>query len=202
MRQNLGLHVPQDSLSKVTKGLRKILDSRRFNHCLRVQKTAVALAKHYNVDERKASTAGLLHDCAKAMSRDELVTKAKAIGKKINCVEMFEPKLLHAIVSAYLAEHEFGIKDKETLSAIAKHTLGGICLSRLEEIIYIADHIEEDRDYDGVSEIRQLAFSDIDSAIIRIAISMIKHLLDNGLPVEETVVKMMNYYMFKDKKNG
>jgi nicotinate-nucleotide adenylyltransferase len=37
----------------------------------------------------------------------------------------------------------------------------------MEKIMYMADYIEPTRDFEGVEELRNLAFADIDSAIIK-----------------------------------
>ena len=37
----------------------------------------------------------------------------------------------------------------------------------LEKIIYLADYIEPNRDFDGVEEMRRLAYEDIDAALER-----------------------------------
>ena len=55
------------------------------------------------------------------------------------------PALIHAKLGAYLAENEYGIKDREVLDAITYHTTGRPEMTMLEKILYIADYIEPNR---------------------------------------------------------
>lgn len=40
-------------------------------------------------------------------------------------------------------------------------------MEMLEKIIYIADYMEPNRDFDGVDELRRLAYTDLDMAVIK-----------------------------------
>jgi len=53
--------------------LQNSLDSTRYEHTLGVMYTAGSLAMAYGQDIRQAMLAGLLHDCAKCISLDEMV---------------------------------------------------------------------------------------------------------------------------------
>lgn len=124
------------------------LDEERLLHSLGCAQCAVELAQKYNVDEKRAYVAGLLHDCAKCLDKEKLVEIAQNIeGLKED--ELSNIKVIHAPVSAYLAETEFGIKDKEILSSIRWHTIGKLHMSLFEKIIFLADKIEPNtRDLD------------------------------------------------------
>ncbi len=177
--------------------LREYLDQERFEHSLRVEKTAVKMARKHGVSVKKASLAALLHDCARKYSRQELLTQAKRFNLKIEAVSRFEPKLLHADLSALLAKRDFGITSAEILGAIKKHTTGTPGMTGLEKIIYLADHIEEERKFPGVDRIRRLAAKDLNRAIIESTSNMLKYLLDKGLPVHPGTVKTRNYYLLE-----
>ena len=57
--------------------LKKRLKPQRYAHCLGVADTAKELAKIYGADEDAAYLAGILHDCAKNYTTDELYQKAE-----------------------------------------------------------------------------------------------------------------------------
>ena len=62
-----------------------------------------------------------------------------------------------------MAEKDFGIKDPDILNAIRYHTTGRPEMSRLEQIIFIADYIEPRRDKaKNLKALRQAAFRDLD----------------------------------------
>ena len=51
-------------------------------------------------------------------------------------------------------------------------------MGTLEKIIFIADYIEVNRDFDGVETLRQLAATDLDRAVLAGYDSTISHLLE------------------------
>ena len=177
--------------------LKEVLSQDRFEHSLRVEKTALALARKYRVNLKKASLAALLHDYARQYGRPELVKQAKRHGLPVDPISQFEPKLLHAELSAILAKRDFGIKAADILRAIARHTLGAPKMSKLEKVVYLADHIEEGRDFAGVDKIRKLAFTDMDRAILESTATMLQHLLAERLPIHPETIRTRNYYLLK-----
>lgn len=178
--------------------LKKWLPKDRYDHSVRVEKTAVTLAEHFGVDIKKASTAALLHDCGRYAGGKELLAEAKKHGLKISKIELFQPKLVHARLGAVIAKKIFKVKDKDILSAISKHTVGSENMTMLEKIIYISDHIESGRRHEGVDKARKLAYSNIDSAIVESTGSMIIALAKKRLPICEQTVKTRNYYLGLD----
>ncbi|MFC1495837.1 bis(5'-nucleosyl)-tetraphosphatase (symmetrical) YqeK [Candidatus Margulisiibacteriota bacterium] len=176
-----------------------LLPKDRFRHSKRVAKLAENLAKHYRVDIFKAKTAALLHDCSRFLIPGQMLTKARALGYKIGKIEEFEPKLLHADLSAYYAKKKFGIKDKGILRAIRSHTVGSARMSLLDKVVYLADHIEENRNFKGVAEVKRKAYKDIDQAVIGSLGIMINHLTKIGHPLHQLTIKSRNNLILKRK---
>ncbi len=56
-------------IEKIQQKLKEKQKSSRFSHTLGVQYTCACLAMRYDVDIEDAEVAGLLHDCAKQLSR-------------------------------------------------------------------------------------------------------------------------------------
>ena len=183
--------------SEIVNQLKAALDAERFEHSLRVEKTALALGKKWGVSREKIIPAALLHDCARRYDRRRLLKEAGKIGLEIDPIRRFEPKLFHAEISAYLAEKEFGIRSKAVLQAIRRHTVGAAGMSKLDKVIYLADHIEEGRDFAGVKKIRALAFKDLDRAVLLSTGNMIRYLVDFGLPIYPGTVETRNYFALK-----
>jgi predicted HD superfamily hydrolase involved in NAD metabolism len=184
-----------DQRARIIEQLEQELDRPRFKHTLGVEKTALALAKKFKVSQKKASLAALLHDCARKYDRPGLLKQARKFKIKIDAVSRQEPKLLHAELSARMARRDFGIKDPEVLSAIRNHTLGQPGMSRLDQVIFLADHIEEGRDFAGVRRLRRLAAKDLDQAMVASTAHTIKYLLERKLPIHPASLKTRNYYL-------
>jgi len=184
-------------LDKIRKDLRRLLDKERFKHSLSVEKTARMLAGIYGADEERAALAGLLHDCAKYMSGRELLSKAKSRGLKFHSSFERQPHLLHGPVSAFIARERFKVLDKGILAAIRNHTSGRPGMTRLEEIIYLADHIEPGRDYKNIGNIRRWAKKDINRTIALVAGEMLKYLLSRNKEIYPGTLTTRNYYLKK-----
>ena len=127
--------------TEILKWLKDNLNEERYFHTLGTAQCAKELAAKYDLDCEKAYLAGLLHDCAKCFSNEKLLDIIHQNLDVEEC-EMLNYKTLHAPVSAYIAEKEFNVKDKEILSAIRWHTLGKLDMSDFDKIIFLADKIE------------------------------------------------------------
>ena len=181
----------------IIRKLKTLLGPSRFGHSLRVRKKILHLSKFHKIDIKKASVAGLLHDVSRYMDSAGLLKFAEKIKLKIDPLSRLEPKLLHAPISAYIAEKEFGIKDKQILQAISSHTLGRKNMTDLEKIVYVADHTEEARSHAGAAQARKLAEKDLDEAVVAISTTMIKYLLGKDLPVHPRTLEVRDHYLLK-----
>jgi len=173
--------------------VRELLLPERFLHSQGVADTAEELAEHYGADTEKAKMAGILHDCAKGISKESAVEVFKKFGLVIDDITLNNSKLLHGPVGACMAQYEMGIVDTEILDAIWFHTTGKSNMNFLTKIIYIADFIEPNRKFEGVEELRKLAYDDIDYAIIAaIGLTIRKVIKMNGL-IHPDSVHARNY---------
>ena len=174
--------------------LKDNLDDERYEHSIGVAECAVLLAKKYGLNEKKAYVAGLLHDCAKCFST------GKMLRMVCECVSVDESekqnyKTLHAPVSAYVAEHDFGVTDKEILSAIRWHTVGKLKMSNFEKIIFVADKIEErTREPEIANPIRECLNEEngLTKALLQCYKQTIKSLVDRNLKICTLTIDIYN----------
>ncbi len=172
-----------------------MLDKERYQHTLGVAYTAADLAMRYRLDPERLFTAGLLHDCAKNIPNEEKYELCKKYKIKLNEVEKRAPYLLHSKLGAYIAEHDFGIDDEEILNAIRYHTTGRPDMSLTEKIIYIADYIEINRkEAPDLTDVREMAFTDIDSAIRKVLSDTLKYLSEGDRLVDPTTKETYDFY--------
>jgi len=183
--------------------IKENLSPKRVEHSLNVAQLASDLAKNYGLDPKKAEIAGLLHDCAKEIPYPLLLGKAEQFGLEFDDIEKKSPELLHSIIGAEVAFEEFGIKDPEILSAIAKHTTGSKEMSPLDQIIYIADYLDPLRDYQNVELIKHLAFKDLDLAVTEISKEVLNFLTKREILIHPKTVECWNFHLEKGKgKHG
>lgn len=142
----------------------ELLKENRVNHVLGCAETAVRLARLWGADEHDAYRAGMLHDVTKALDGDLQWTLCVKLGIAVSDFSRENPKTLHAITGAHVAELVFG-ENPAVFAAIYSHTTGCAGMDTLQKIIYIADYIEPNRDFEGVEELRRLAVTDLDKAV-------------------------------------
>lgn len=68
-------------------------------------------------------------------------------------------------------------------------------MSRLEKIVFLADHIEEGRDYPEVARMRQLAFRDLEAAIVATADATLQYLIKRRVPIDPATIATRNSYL-------
>lgn len=171
--------------------VREQLTDRRYRHTIGVMDTAIALAKKYQADEKKAELAAIFHDYAKFRPVEEMKRIIIEQGMPSELLR-FNSELWHAPVGAYLAQKEAGIDDEEILEAIRYHTSGRIGMSLLEKVIYLADYIEPGRQFPGVEEVREMALESLDKALIKSIQNTILFLMKKGQPVFPATIYTYN----------
>ncbi|SJZ93369.1 bis(5'-nucleosyl)-tetraphosphatase (symmetrical) YqeK [Selenihalanaerobacter shriftii] len=182
---------------EMLKLLKQMISEDRLNHSLGVRDTAIELAKIYEIDLKKARIAGLLHDCAKGLSNNNLLKKAEKFGIVIDGVTIIVPPLLHGPVGAEFAKRKFKINDEEILNAIRIHTLGSEEMTSLEKIIFLADYIEPNRKCSGLDKLRKIARSNLDLAVRKACDRTLKFHLDNHDVIHPQTLATRNAFLRK-----
>lgn len=185
------------SIEEIKLYLKTNLKEKRYYHILGVADTAKKLAKLNGVSEDKAEIAGLAHDVAKNLSKERMQEIIKENNIILSEVEKNNSDLWHSIIGPIVAKDKLMIDDEEVLSAMRWHTTGKENMSTLEKILYIADMIEPSRDFDGVEEIRQLTFKDLDKGVFLGLTHSIKFLLTKDLLIDINTIKARNYFLLK-----
>lgn len=164
-----------------------MLKRRRVPHVLGTEETAAKLALRWGSDEEEARRAALLHDCTKKWDREQHLAFCRQYGIELDREERQEEKLLHAVTGAAVARREFGASP-QVESAIRWHTTGRANMSTLEKIIYLADYIEPTRDFCDLTELRALAFEDLDRAVLLGLTMAVRDLKKRGMAVHSNSV--------------
>ena len=179
--------------------VKEMLKPERFNHSVGVMETAEKLAVHYGVDAKKARIAGILHDCAKNIPKNEAVEICKREGVSLKDICYVEKGLIHAYLGAHFAKTVFGVDDEEILDAIYYHTTGCPDMKPLTKIIYLADMIEPGRKIAGIEPLREAAFKDIDDALMRAFDSTIRHVINKGGIIDCDTISARNFLVVHQK---
>lgn len=176
------------------------IGEKRYSHSLRVVETALKLGEIYNEDKENIKVAAKLHDCGKIRDKTQLLKMSNDFDIILDEYMKQNLELIHGYLGAKIAEKRYKVKNKEILNAIKYHTTGREDMTLLEKIIYIADYIEPGRNFDGVEEIRQMAFKDIDKSIIMAMDKTIKFLIDNKNLIHRRTIEARNYLIIKERE--
>lgn len=166
--------------AEYTAHLKERLTEKRFIHSLNVAESSKELARLYGYDEAIAYTAGLIHDCCKDTPAGLQLSYMLENGAELTEIEISTAKLYHAMSGSIYVKKEFGIDNEDVINAVRYHTTGRAGMSLLEKIVFIADFISAERDYDGVEIMREKAKRSLDEAIVEGLGFTIKDLIDRG----------------------
>ena len=164
----------------------------RVPHVLGTEETAAKLAVRWGADEDSARRAALLHDCTKRFSRELHQVICRQYKVELDELERKEDKLLHAPTGAALAGAMFGVS-ADVADAIRWHTTGKADMTLLEKIIYLADYIEPTRTFCDLTELRRLAFEDLDRALLLGFTMAVEDLGKKGMAVHPNSVYARDY---------
>jgi len=193
------------SMKELEKLLAEQQSDKRYRHTLGVKHMSGALAMCYQENLEHALLAGLLHDCAKTFTAEELLVKAREYQLPISATEEKNPFLLHGKVGAYITEHAYHITEPDILNAITYHTTGRPGMSMLEKIVFVADYIEPSRKLiHGLAEIRSIVFKDLDYAVYLTLKNTVEYLEsqfeeDN---IDDMTAKTYEYYKALHKEKN
>ena len=193
-----GLYLNED----IREYIQRNYSEKRKEHTLRVEAIAVKLGQAFGGDINKIRTAALFHDLCRGMEINKLNQYVQDFGLANKYLD--NPNLAHAKIGAIFMTKDFGINDQDIINAVSYHTTGRKGMSLLEKIIYLADAIEPGRDYPGVDELREIAFKDLNQAILVSLEQSISFVKEKGYDLENDTIEARNdiFEKIKEDMNG
>jgi predicted HD superfamily hydrolase involved in NAD metabolism len=146
------------------------------------------------LDREQVELAAWGHDIARALSRRELLARARGFGLEVSPVEEEAPILLHGPVGAEILRQEHGIDDPEVLAAARFHSTGRAGMSLVEKVIFVADKIEPGKVQakPALARVRELADRDLDAAILEYLDQMVMVTSEEGWPLHPYAIAARN----------
>lgn len=193
------------NLEQIDWQLKKILSKERYQHSRQVSSLAEKISDYYHIPSEKAKLLGLIHDCAKDYSQEELKGLMKKYHIYLDEVEEHIPGIWHAYVGAEIARNQFKVNDPEMLDAIRYHSTASGKLGLLGKIIYIADKIEPGRQLEHVDRARILVWQDIDSAMLELLNQEVNLLISKNLVIHPVTIQARNEILIRtniEENNG
>ncbi len=199
--------ITEEILATVRRELLSEIGDYRFRHTLGVERAATTLGELCLPSAVSAlRLAALLHDATKEWSYEKQVAYLQENGIALSPSDMASPKILHAKSAAIFAKKRYpAYVNEAVLRAIAFHTTGNPQMTLFDEIIFLADLVEEGRTYPLSLEVRQFLFSALEKehspekhafclrqAMLLALRGTIAHLLEEACPIAEDTLATYN----------
>lgn len=151
----------RDDIEQIKPEIKKRLSEKRFIHSVSVSKVAMQLAQLCAPDlVIEAGLAGILHDITKELSLSEQMELIRNCAILLDDEDLETESIIHSFTAPAVIKRDFPkFATAEILSAVYKHTVGAADMSLLDEIIFVADFIEENRRYPVCVELRERVLS-------------------------------------------
>ena len=163
-----------------------VLSKKRFTHTLGVECAARELGEYclpVSVSELRA--AALLHDIAKELPSEELRAIMHRSGINFTDEDYKYEPLYHAFAAPSVIKERFSeFATDNVLSAVFYHTSAGVDMTLFDEIIFIADFIEESREYEACRKARQNLLS---------ALKRAKNINDKVFALHSSVLDVIDF---------
>ena len=178
------------------------LKESRYMHSLGVEEMAVRLARLHGADSEKAAFAGRYHDLAKNFDEETMDAYIRKYGLPEYLIG--NNALAHSKVGAAILENEFGVTDKEILDSVRYHTTARKDMTLLDEVIFVADVVEDNRTYSDLEYYQDLAYRDLDRACLEILEYTIGSLTAKGRVIDKDTLEARDWVLqkIKETENG
>lgn len=148
-----------------------------------------------HVSKEDVYTAAFYHDCTK---NEEQISLLKEYGVEPTDDLLRSPAVMHAFTGAEKLKREG--KNESVVNAVRYHTTGRPNMTEIEKIIFIADYIEENREYESCKSARkeylqsEKTNKSIDKLVYGILKNTIDHLKEKKVYIHPLTIEAVEYY--------
>lgn len=192
--------LPYD-MKQLEKLAEKTLSEKRFYHTRCVAERAARLATLYGCDVQKAETAGWLHDICKELPREAQLQWLTKYGIILDSIQKGQPKTWHGMAACGFMKLELGILDPEILHAVRYHTTACGNMTKLDEVVYLADLTGIDRRYPDADKMRALAEQGLRPAMKEAMRFAVGDLVERSLGISPDTYEAYNFYVNYSKES-
>jgi nicotinate-nucleotide adenylyltransferase len=163
----------------------------RYLHTAHTVIAGDRIARAIGADREKTFIACALHDCAKYVGESDF---AKYGFKK---PPDMSGKVTHAFLGEYVARIDFGIEDAQILEAIRCHTTAAPDMGLLAKIVFVADLIEETRDFADLKYLQNEVKKDFEKGFLECLKRQFVHLhnIKERKDIDKHTIEAYEYYI-------
>ncbi len=133
------------------------MSPKRFRHTLAVEEMVARLCSLFCPENTlKMRAAALLHDLTKELDAKEQVALCQGFGLSVTKADLLSPKTFHARTAAEVIKVEYpAFADPMVVDAVRWHTTGRAGMTLTEQLLYLADYIDESRTFHSCVVLRR-----------------------------------------------
>lgn len=159
----------ESMLAALREDVRRFMSEKRYRHTLGVERAVAKMLPYFEseIDPFYLSAAALLHDITKELSETEQREIVAKMEMKLSKSQQNSPAILHSYTAEDRIRKEFSFfaKSDALIRAIRAHTTGEADMSLFDKLLFVADYIEEGREYPKCVCARELLFSMLRSGV-------------------------------------
>ncbi len=173
------------------------------DHLLRTRRLARELAERHGVNPDSCELGAACHDLARHMTPKALLREAERLDIPIGPIEQRVPIMLHGPVAARWLERDGEISSSRVIEAVRCHTTGKAKMSKVSKVVFLADKLEPYKVMrrPDLAEVLQLAYVDIDMALLEFLNRHIIRRVERGDLVHPATLKLRNKLKMKLPEN-
>ena len=199
-----------EELLELENTIKNVMSSYRYIHTIGVRDAAKKIARYcYEGDISELVAAALLHDISKEYSVEKQLDIMQKMNINLTDSDFMSKQIFHAFTAPYVIKNEYKIFSTENiLSAVLNHTTGNPNMSLFDEIIFIADYVEDNRKHLNCVNVREKLYGAFNSsrdreecvahlhkATMSVLELTIIDLLKNGKCLNERTVSTRNAFL-------
>ena len=171
-------HITPAMLDDLRTSIQKSMSPKRYTHTCAVETMVARLCElfcpEYALELRAAA---LLHDITKEESLEKQLQLCREFDIIVQSGDVLAPKTFHAKTAAALIERDYGAFATDTVvNAVRWHTTGHADMTLSEQLLYLADYIDDSRMFPDCVRLRNY-FWRVDPATMNKEVRLI-HLYD------------------------
>ena len=187
-------------IEKIKANVKSHLDEKRYAHVERVAKCAKRLAKIHGENEQDVEVSAYLHDIAKFFELSRMLDLVKGKYPEVRDEMSHSTAVLHGFAGAEFVKNNYdiyGVDNEDILDGVRYHTIGSGNMSTLAKIVYLADAIEDGRNWEGVEKARKLAEENLDEAIKYEIDTKLEYLISKDNIIHPNIILLRNSLIYK-----
>ena len=205
------------TLTSLRERVRPYMSERRLNHTYAVEREVAAICKVFAPDmEYTLRAAALLHDITKELPIEKQLQLCIASDIIYTKEELMTPKIFHSRTAPFVIRRDFAeLATNEILGAVRWHTTGRAGMTLCEQILFLADFIEDTRTFESCVTLRRFFWDGIEKAdsdseraahlkdtMIYAFDLTIKELCEEKKPIHADTVAARNSFIFGRRVSG